>query len=80
VDAAASIRDVNRELDVDLPDGAWSTLAGLVLALAERMPAAGEKFTVPNGVVLEVVEVSQRRIRSVRVRPATRGESAGPNA
>ncbi|HEU5075262.1 MAG TPA: hemolysin family protein, partial [Polyangiaceae bacterium] len=34
VDAALPIRDVNRELEVDLPDdGSWSTLAGLVLAL-----------------------------------------------
>lgn len=71
VDGVMPIRDVNRELDVALPDeGSWSTLAGLVLALAQRIPVSGETFTLPNGVVLEVVDASPRRIRTVRVRPA----------
>jgi len=70
VDAALTIREVNRGLEVELPDdGSWSTLAGLVLALAKRMPKTGEKFSLPSGVVLEVVDASPRRIRTVRVRP-----------
>ncbi len=73
VDGAASIRGVNRKLDLELPDdGSWSTLAGLVLALAKRMPRPGETFTLPDGVTLEVVEASPRRVRTVRVRPAPR--------
>jgi putative hemolysin len=70
VDGSLTIRDVNRELDLELPDdGSWSTLAGLVLALAQRIPAAGETFSLPSGVRLEVVDASPRRIRTVRVRP-----------
>lgn len=70
VDGALTIRDVNRELEIELPDeGSWTTLAGLVLALAQRIPTAGETFSLPSGIVLEVVEASPRRIRTVRVRP-----------
>jgi putative hemolysin len=68
VDGSASIRDVNRALNLELPDdGAWTTLAGYVLSLSGRMPKTGEKFTVDGGVTLEVVEASQRRVRTLRV-------------
>src|SRR5690606_19813077 len=53
--AQTPIRDVNRELDLDLPeDGDWTTLGGLVLALAGHIPSAGERFTTEDGVGLEV--------------------------
>jgi putative hemolysin len=69
VNGLAKIRDVNRELDVELPDdGSWSTIAGLVLALAGRLPAVGETFEAAPGVELRVVDASPRRIRSVEVR------------
>lgn len=65
------LRDVNRQLGLDLPEeGDWTTVAGLCLALATKIPAVGEKVTVPNGVIIEVVDASPRRIRSVRLRPA----------
>ncbi len=67
----APIRDVNRELGLDLPeDGDWSTLAGLCLAYARKIPTVGEKIAVPGGVVLEIVDVTPRSIRQVRVHPA----------
>jgi putative hemolysin len=72
VDASASIREVNRRLSIALPDdGDWSTLAGLVLALAGRMPAVGQTFRLPNGVELVVADASPRRINAVRVRAST---------
>src|SRR5690606_607655 len=47
VEGVTAIRELNRELDFDLPDeGPWTTVAGLVLARAGRMPAAGESFTL----------------------------------
>jgi putative hemolysin len=69
VDGLTPIREINRALKLELSsDGSWTTVAGLVLAVAERIPAAGEKFELPDGVVLEVIDVSARRIRSVRIR------------
>jgi putative hemolysin len=70
VSGAVPIRDVNRELDLNLPEEeGWSTVAGLCLALAGRIPSAGEKIEVPNNVTLEVVDASPRRVRSVRIHP-----------
>jgi putative hemolysin len=70
VSGAVPIRDVNRELDLNLPEEeGWSTVAGLCLALAGRIPSAGEKIDVPNNVMLEIVDASPRRVRSVRIHP-----------
>lgn len=70
VSGKTPIREVNRVLHVDLPeDGAWTTIAGLCLALSGRIPSTGESLAVPNGMVLEVVDASPRRVRAVRLRP-----------
>ena len=45
VDGAAPVRDVNRALDLSLPeDEAWNSVAGLCLASAGRIPAPGERI------------------------------------
>jgi magnesium and cobalt exporter, CNNM family len=64
------IRQVNRELGIELPEeGDYTTLAGLSLALAGKVPSLGEMLPLPNGGTLEMVDVSPRRVRSVRVHP-----------
>lgn len=69
VSGVAPIREVNRELDIELPDGGdWTTVAGLCLALAGHIPSQGETIKLPNGLVLEVVDASPRRVRAVRIR------------
>ncbi|MCC6336478.1 MAG: HlyC/CorC family transporter [Myxococcales bacterium] len=68
---SVAIRDVNRELGLALPeDGQWTTVAGLCLSLAQRIPARGERLTTKDGVTLEVVDASARSVRAVRIRPA----------
>ena len=68
VNAALPVRELNRVLGVELPaDGKWHTLAGLSLAVAGRVPNAGEIFTLDSGIKLEMVDVSPRRVRSVRL-------------
>jgi putative hemolysin len=72
VSGSTPIRQLNRELGMELPDdGAWTTLAGLCLARFERMPNVGEAVELPSGVVLEVADASPRRIHSVRIRRKT---------
>ncbi|MEW5741003.1 MAG: hemolysin family protein [Myxococcota bacterium] len=67
---SVSVREVNRELGLALPeDREWTTVAGLCLSLAQRIPATGEKLVTKDGVTLEVVDASARRVRAVRVRP-----------
>jgi putative hemolysin len=62
------IRDVNRELAIDLPEGDdYTTIAGLVIALAGAVPERGAKVDAGGGVTLEVVEATPRAVRSVRI-------------
>ena len=62
------IREANRLLDLDLREGdTWSTVAGLVVALAGGIPQRGARVRAGN-VELEVVDASARRVREVRVR------------
>jgi len=62
------LRDVNRMLELDLPEGeTWSTIAGLVLELAGRIPKEGARVEAPDGTVLEVVAATPRNVRTVRV-------------
>jgi putative hemolysin len=77
VNAALPIRELNRVLGVELPeDGKWHTLAGLTLAVAGRVPTPGESFTLDSGIRLEMVDVSPRRVRSVRLhRPQAEPQS-----
>jgi putative hemolysin len=62
------IREVNRDLDVALPEGdLWTTLAGYCIALAGRIPESGARLIAEDGTVLEILESTPRRVRSVRV-------------
>jgi putative hemolysin len=73
------IRELNRELGIELPEGEdWSTVAGLCLALAGRIPAQGEVLRSPDGTPLEIETATERRVVRVRIYP--RVEDAAPSA
>jgi putative hemolysin len=71
------IRDVERELGLsfaDYPED-YATIGGWCVALAgDRIPATGERFTA-EGIEIEVLEASPRRVRSVAVRVLPRETS-----
>ncbi|HEU4894508.1 MAG TPA: hemolysin family protein [Acidimicrobiia bacterium] len=57
------------DLDIDLPEGGYTTVAGLVLDRLGRLPeGSGVEVTV-DGRTLEVVESDGRVISLVRIRP-----------
>lgn len=62
------------DLDVDLPDGDYVTVAGLILDHLGRLPQAGESIVV-GGWELVIETVSGRRIREVSLHPAPTDES-----
>ena len=63
------VHAVNRAIDFDLPESEkYSTLAGLSIALAGRIPSPGDVVMVPGGATLEVIEASARRVKQLRVR------------
>ena len=55
------------EVRISLPKGDYSTLGGMLISLAERIPAEGESFTVP-GAEFTVAAASERAVKEVRVR------------
>ncbi len=71
LEAEANIRDINRAVGLELPEGdTFSTVGGLCLSLAGDIPAPKTRLTLPDGTVLEVVEASPRRVKRVRLHPA----------
>lgn len=78
----APIREVNRALDLDLPEGeGFSTVAGLCIALAGSLPERGARLGAPDGTQLEVLEASPRVVRVVRVwPPSVLAAARGPGA
>lgn len=68
VQGSTPVHDVNRQLVLDLPVGeSFSTIAGLCLCLAERVPAIGDRLEAPDGTVIEIVDATQRHVRVVRL-------------
>jgi putative hemolysin len=68
---SAPVRDVNRAMALDLPeDGDWTTIAGLCIALAGRIPRQGERIDARPAGTLEVLEASDRSVVRVRIVPS----------
>ena len=75
-DGRAALEELEQVLGVDLtpPDfeEEIDTVAGLVSALAGRLPQRGEVIAHPAGYDLEVTDADPRRVKRVRVRPVAR--------
>ena len=73
-DARVPLEELEALLGHDLPlpdqEEDVDTVAGLVAALAGRVPQRGEVIPHPDGVEFEVMEADPRRIRRLRIRPA----------
>jgi putative hemolysin len=64
----APLREVNRALELDLPEGeGYTTVAGLCIAIAGAVPERGARLKAGE-VELEVVDASPRLVRLVRLR------------
>ena len=74
IPGSAALHEINRELGVELPEGEFSTIAGLCIDLAGSIPQAGTVLQAEEGLTLEVVEATPRRVKLVRLR------KAGPTA
>jgi putative hemolysin len=72
----APIRDVNRELEIELeePEGV-TTIAGLCTALAGGIPNRNARLAAADGTVLVVLEVSSRAVKRVRIPPVTKPQA-----
>jgi putative hemolysin len=71
VDASTNVSDVNKALDLELPETAeYQTLAGFVLAEFGRFPERGESF-VRGDREFQVIDANDRRVHRVRVKRYT---------
>lgn len=79
VNGDVTIRDLRRELDWELPDEDYSTVAGLLLYETRQIPKAGQVFGF-HGFRFEVVRRQRNQITLVRITPpATEQESVPAN-
>jgi Mg2+/Co2+ transporter CorB len=69
LDGTVTVRDLNRELDWDLPDETdYSTIAGLVIYESRHVPEVGQTFTF-FGYRFEILKRHRNQIQTVRVTP-----------
>ncbi len=77
VDARMPVDEVNELLSIELPEGDWDTVGGLVFSRLGHVPAEGEVLDV-DGHSLRAERVVGRRIGRIRIssRPAEAGADA----
>lgn len=68
VDGTVTLRDLKRQFEWRLPDDKASTLAGLVLHEAQRIPDVGQTFTFYS-FRFEILRRQRHQITSIRVTP-----------
>lgn len=68
IDATINIRDLNKEMEWDFPTDGPKTLNGLILEYLEEIPQANTSLRLA-GYPMEVVEVADNMIKTVRIIP-----------
>jgi len=66
VDGGLSIEEAREELDLDIPDGDYDTVAGYVLSMLGHIPKVGETVTL-DGSRIVVAEMRGLKIELLRV-------------
>ena len=74
-DASFNVDDLNDRYDLDLPEGDWDSLGGLVFSELGRVPVVGDLVEV-DGYSLEVQSVDGRRVGRVKVVAVTVDDKA----
>ncbi|MED5405964.1 MAG: transporter associated domain-containing protein, partial [Chloroflexota bacterium] len=72
MDAGLAISDINEELDLEIPEGDYQTLAGFILDRLGRIPEEGDvmeygdlRFTIKVMERVRIEEVELRRLHSL---------------
>lgn len=75
IDGTVTIRDLNRELDWNLPDEEAATVAGLVLHESRRIPDVNQAFMF-HGFRFQIMHRVRNQITAIRVTPPDSTETA----
>ncbi|MCB1970896.1 MAG: HlyC/CorC family transporter [Geminicoccaceae bacterium] len=73
VEGKVTVRDLNRQLSWNLSDDEASTVAGLVIHLAERIPEVGQSFDF-DGLRFDVLRRTGHQLSLLRIRRIARAE------
>jgi Mg2+/Co2+ transporter CorB len=68
VDGTVPVRDLNRELDWNLPEEDATTVAGLVISQSGTIPDVGQRFAF-FGYIFEILRRQRNQITALRVIP-----------
>lgn len=66
VEGRVPVEDLEAELEADLPDGPYSSVGGLYLTFAGKIPSAGEEEII-DGYTFKVIRMDRRRIDRLQV-------------
>jgi len=73
IDGSTHIRDINRNLDIELPGNGPRTLNGLILEHMEFIPEAGTSMKI-NGYPIEIMQVKNNMVKTARIASAPVGD------
>ena len=74
-DGRLPVEDLSEQIGIDLPEGAYSTVAGYFMALSGRVPEEGD-MVMGDGVELTVVEMERNRVDRITVTTTGNGRGA----
>jgi putative hemolysin len=78
IDAATSVRDLNEEHDLDIPESPdYETLGGFILTSFQRIPQTGDTFDI-DGKRLRIIQMVGQRIAKVKLEPILPENSSAP--
>ena len=70
-DGGMAIVEANDEMDLDIPEGEYETLAGFFLEQVQSVPKVGTRTRIKN-LRLEILEMEGPKITSVRIGKVTK--------
>ncbi|MCP5411034.1 MAG: HlyC/CorC family transporter [Alphaproteobacteria bacterium] len=77
VEGTVPVRDLNRELQWDLPEEEATTIAGLVIAQSGTIPEVGQRFAY-FGFVFEIMRRQRNQITALRIIPPATPAASWP--
>ncbi|MCH7800949.1 MAG: HlyC/CorC family transporter [Chloroflexi bacterium] len=66
VEGGMSIQEVGQELDIELPEGEFETIAGFVLETLGHIPTLGEAFEYGN-LAFEIIDMQGLKIEEIKI-------------
>jgi CBS domain containing-hemolysin-like protein len=67
MNADYEVDDLNDEYDLDLPEGNYKTIAGLIIDTIEKIPKLGQYVNI-EGFRIQIIQASERKIEKVKLK------------